>query len=151
VSAALKESTQTYVMRRFPQRGRGFAHATVAGLVSRSRFLWFWLLYGRVRAPMPLFQQFKRCSLSRPTACDGPPMLVPLFRSCDRRSLPETLFWVYRQKEIAKCSFPDDQSVTVNSRHMCCCKAISDSPICAVCCVLVFCVDIFKLAASMAL
>ena len=55
VSATLKESTQTYAVRRFPQRGRGFAHATVAGLVSRSRFLWFWLLYGRVRAPMPLF------------------------------------------------------------------------------------------------
>ena len=88
LSAALRESMQTNVMRRFPQRGRGFAHATVAGLVSRSRFLWFWLLYGRVRAPMPLFQQFKRCSLSRPTACDGPPMLVPLFRSCDRRRPP---------------------------------------------------------------
>jgi hypothetical protein len=51
VSAALRESTQTCVMRRFPQRDRGFAHATVAGLVSRSRFLVFWLLYGRFRAP----------------------------------------------------------------------------------------------------
>jgi hypothetical protein len=53
-SAALRESMQTYVVRRFPQRDRGFAHATVAGLVSRSRFLPFWLLYGRFRAPTRL-------------------------------------------------------------------------------------------------
>jgi hypothetical protein len=46
VSAALRESMQTYAMRRFPERGRGFAHATVAGLVSRSRFLSFGYFMG---------------------------------------------------------------------------------------------------------
>ena len=39
VSAVWSVSIHTYALRRFLERGRGFSHATVAGLVSRSRFL----------------------------------------------------------------------------------------------------------------